>query len=163
MKRVSVILILALVLNAEEGVIVKFKGNSNDGIFSVNSIDSTESIDIYEQMKEEYKNRDFKVVIRKDNGAIRKEYIPIDNNLQTTQATEKREGVIIAFEDESQIDISSIETKYNIKFKNKLHIGYYIFDNTSDMDDTSLVNEIILNESNAKTVMPNWPMQEEPY
>ena len=37
-------------------------------------------------------------------------------------------------------------------------MGYYIFDNKSEKSDNDLVSDIILGESNIKTVKPNWKM-----
>ncbi len=119
----------------------------------------------YEQNKKDYKSSsksEYKTIIKKENGVIRKTRVPIDNSLATTESTATKKGVVIAFKNDSKVDISALESKYNIKFKKRLIIGYYIFENLSTKDDASLVEEIILNEPDAKTVVPNWPMEEKP-
>jgi len=71
----------------------------------------------------------------------------------------KKEGVIIKFIDDKKTDIKSLEETYGLKLKEKLVIGYYIFDNVSQKSDSDLVSSIISNETNIKTIKPNWKMQ----
>lgn len=91
------------------------------------------------------------------NGVIRDIYLSNKGNKKATN-TLKREGVIIQFMDQSKIDIKYFETTYGLKLKEKMVIGYYIFDNKSEKSDNDLVSDIILGESNIKTVKPNWKM-----
>ena len=70
-----------------------------------------------------------------------------------------KDGVIVSFKDDSNISLKDFELKYNLKFKTKLAIGYYIFENHSTRGDIEIVDSIIKNESNIKTVKPNWKMK----
>jgi hypothetical protein len=70
--------------------------------------------------------------------------------------------VIVSFLDTKILSISEFETKYGLKLKEKLVIGYYIFENVSDRSDTEIMSAIIKNETNVKTVKPNWEKKNQP-
>jgi len=74
----------------------------------------------------------------------------------STKQLDSKEGVIIAFKNPSEVQIHEFETKYGLKLKEKLIIGYYIFQNISDVSDTQIIADIIKNETNIKTIKPNW-------
>ena len=107
-------------------------------------------------------------VIILDKGIKRKIHIPKDDTLKNKfnsysakQAT-SQEGIIVSFKKPSQISISEFEIKYGLKLKTKLVIGYYIFQNISKDSDVQIVRNIIENETNVKTVKPNWKMKNTP-
>ncbi len=97
-----------------------------------------------------------------DKGVKRKIYIPKDDTLKnkfnphTAKRLSSKDGIIISFKDPIRISISGFEAKYGLKFKKKLLIGYYIFQNISEYSDVKIVEKIIKNEPNVKTVKPNW-------
>ncbi len=103
-----------------------------------------------------------------DKGTKRIILIPKDEN-QTNKMTaysakqlESKEGIMVSFKNTSQLSISEFETKYGLKFKKKLIIGYYIFKNISENSDTQIIANIIKNETNVKTVKPNWKLKNQP-
>ena len=81
---------------------------------------------------------------------------------EVSSAKTTKEGVIIAFKHASHADIAAFETKYGLKLKKKLVTGYYIFNNPSEKDDAEVIQNIITNEKNVKTVKPNWKKQNLP-
>ena len=103
-----------------------------------------------------------------DKGVKRIIHIPKESNLTSkistykVTAVEPKEGVIVSFADSTILSISEFETKYGIKLKEKLVIGYYIFENVSDRSDAEIISKIIENESNVKTVKPNWKKKNQP-
>ena len=103
-----------------------------------------------------------------DKGVKRIIHIPKESNLTSKISTykvttvEPKEGVIISFADSTILSISEFETKYGLKLKEKLVIGYYIFENVSDRSDAEIISKIIENESNVKTVKPNWKKKNQP-
>ena len=72
------------------------------------------------------------------------------------QQSNTKDGVIVVFKDSTLVSIGELETKYGLRLKNKLVIGYHIFDNQSSISDSDIVKNIIENENNVKTVKPNW-------
>ena len=96
----------------------------------------------------------------------REKYTVLENGVQRTfypSSTEqeliKKEGVIVSFSDESKLSLNEFESKYGLKLQTKMRIGYYIFENISSKTDVQIVKDIIQNETNVKTVKPNWKMQ----
>jgi len=103
-----------------------------------------------------------------DKGVKRIILIPKESNLTSKMSTydvtktESKEGVIVSFIDTTILSISGFETNYGLKLKEKLVIGYYIFENVSEKSDTEIISEIINNEKNVKTVKPNWKKKNQP-
>ncbi len=93
-----------------------------------------------------------KVKIPKVDGKIIK-----STNTQTG-TDDTKFGVIVEFIDDSKVDISTFESKYGLKLKDKLVIGYYIFSNYSSVGDLELIQKILNNEKNIRTLKPNWKM-----
>ena len=96
----------------------------------------------------------------------REKYTVLEDGVQRTfysSSTEeellKKEGVIVSFTDESKLSLNNFESKYGLKLQTKMRIGYYIFNNLSSKTDVQIVKDIIQNETNVKTVKPNWKMQ----
>ena len=84
------------------------------------------------------------------------------NQKQNTASTTHKNtisGVLVAFKDTSLLSVSEFETRYGLKFKTKMAIGYYIFENRSSRSDAEIIAEIIANEDNVKTVKPNWKLR----
>jgi len=83
--------------------------------------------------------------------------IPLSNNSKnrTTGKDLSKNGIMIAFKDKNLVSISEFEARYGLKYKNKLSIGYYIFDNISSNSDDNIIVSIIKNEKNILTVKPN--------
>lgn len=103
-----------------------------------------------------------------DKGVKRIIHIPKESNLTSKVGTytiskiAPKEGVMVSFADNAVLSISEFETKYGLKLKEKLAIGYYIFENISDKSDTEIINDIINSESNVRTVKPNWKKKNQP-
>jgi hypothetical protein len=92
-----------------------------------------------------------------DKGVKRE--ISVSKKISTSNKSNQlnsKEGIIVSFKNPSQITISEFETKYGLKLKTKLVIGYYIFQNISKYSDVQIVGNIIENETNIQTVKPNW-------
>ena len=68
-------------------------------------------------------------------------------------------GFIVKFKDNIS-DIDAFMAKFDIKLKEKLSIGYYIFENTSNDSDIVLMQNILSDEIANKidTIRVNWPM-----
>ena len=109
-------------------------------------------------------NKYYTIVIL-ENGVIRKKNILKDKNAKSgfnaysADHLDSKEGIIIKFKNSSKVSINEFEIKYSLKLKEKLVIGYYIFSNESSSSDIEIVSQIINNESNIKTVKPNWKMK----
>lgn len=103
-----------------------------------------------------------------DKGVKRIIHVPKESNLTSkinayeAKKVAQKKGVIVSFYTTEELSISEFETAYGLKFKEKLQIGYYIFDNVSDKSDTQIISEIITNETNVKTVKPNWEKKNQP-
>ena len=121
-----------------------------------------------QKVKTEEMQKNYTEVIILEKGVKRKINIPKDDKIKNTlspySAKEARsqEGIIVSFKKTSNVSISEFETKYGLKLKTKLVIGYYIFQNISEHSDVQIVEEIIKNETNIETVKPNWKMKNTP-
>jgi hypothetical protein len=90
----------------------------------------------------------------KQNGVIKK--ITISKKHYRSNA--HKYGLIIKFTDIENLDIEDFEAKYDLKFKEKLSIGYYIFENLSSLSDLDLIEKIIESEKNLYTIKQNQPL-----
>jgi len=104
-----------------------------------------------------------KVVTIIDNGVERQIFIPDTAQKKNIKArmvgdsSSAPAGIMVAFKKGAKIDIKNFEKKYNLKLKKKLLIGYYIFNNNSDMSDLELIAKISKNsKTKIKTIRPNW-------
>jgi hypothetical protein len=100
-----------------------------------------------------------------DKGIKRTILIPNRNSSKTKttrsinqQNPNQKQGIIVSFYTILPTTISDFETKYHVKLKTELLNTYYIFTNNSKMSDVSLIQTIIKNETNVKTLKPNWRM-----
>ena len=82
--------------------------------------------------------------------------------IYSTKMQASKDGLIIRFKDPSKINVDEFEIKYGLKFKEKLVIGYYVFENVSQNSDIQIVSTIISNEKNVNTVKPNWKKKNQP-
>ena len=104
----------------------------------------------------------YKQITILDKGIKRKITIPKDDRLRnkfnpySAKELSSKDGIIICFKDTVLPSIGEWEVKYGLKLKKKLLTGYYIFKNISEYSDVEIVSEIIENETNVKTVKPNW-------
>ena len=103
----------------------------------------------------------------RDSGVERNLLLPtpkIDSNSINKEDNLKiKKGLIISFTSKN-IDIESFATEFNLKLKERLKIGYYIFKNSSKLSDTSLINSILKWDRKSqiiKTIRPNWKMNKE--
>lgn len=117
---------------------------------------------------EEISSKHTKVIIM-DKGVKRTVFIPRDDALKIRTSPMKAEqamskdGIIVKFKDASKVSVTAFEAKYNVKLKQKLASGYYIFENSSKLSDLQIVQEVIKNEINVLTVRPNWQMGNKPF
>lgn len=101
-------------------------------------------------------------VIILEKGVKRKICIPKDDTVKSrinpyeAKQLYSKEGIVLTFKDTSKVSINELEAKYGLKLNTKLMIGYYIFENISKKSDIEIVKSIIDNETNVKTVKPNW-------
>jgi len=128
------------------------------------SLNAIELVDPKDSQKEEMKSslESGQKIITKEDGVVREKIVPKSKLGLKTNAIQQK-GILVEFNDASSVDIAAFEAKYNIKFKRKLVIGYYIFDNRSSKDDNTLVQEIIANESDVKSVKANDSFGVKPY
>ncbi len=73
-----------------------------------------------------------------------------------------KNGVIVTFKNPSKTDISKFESTYGLKLKEKLLTCYHVFENISGSSDIQVIDSIIRNEKNVKTVKPNWRKKNQP-
>lgn len=81
---------------------------------------------------------------------------------RTTKVVAKKEGVVVRFKTVSKDTVGKFESKYQLKLRKKLRIGYYIFDNLSKYSDEEVVRTILKDLHNIQTVRPNWKMNNKP-
>jgi len=106
----------------------------------------------YVKVKENQNSYIQKII--KENGTIRK----INISKIKYRTFDKKEGLILSFKAQNSSSIENLENRYSIKLKHKLSVGYYIFDNNSDLNDIELVENIIENEDNIRSIKPNWKL-----
>jgi len=98
-----------------------------------------------------------KIITIVDNGIKRKIAIP-DNTISaraTNSSLETKKELIISFAKE--VDIKNFSKTYKLELKKKIGSKYYIFQNNSTLDDVSLMQKIIEDNSTLiKTIRPNW-------
>ena len=156
MRRILIISIFAMSLNASGSL----------EVLSIEDIDSPELQDNVIVDSEESKKIKYREIKIKDNGVeqvILIELKDANNSIGIdSDANNKlysKDGVIIDFSNLS-IDIEEFEKLFHLKLKEKLQIGYYIFENQSDLSDIILI-ETILNSNmkeSIKTIRANWEM-----
>lgn len=97
----------------------------------------------------------FAFEIKKNNEIISVDFNLIDNGFITNdkKSFSKSSDLLIKFNEENYELINDFETKYNLRLKRVLIIGYYLYESNGDTLD--LISKII-NEENVKTIKPNW-------
>ena len=80
----------------------------------------------------------------------------------STSNVEQKKGLLIRFTKSENLDIKDFEEKYALKLKEKMKIGYYIFQNKSKESDLVLMQRILKNETNIDSMKPNWKMKNSP-
>lgn len=73
------------------------------------------------------------------------------------------QGIIVEFINQNEVDIELFEQNYQLKLEAKMAIGYYIFANDAEKTDIEITRSIIEQETNVKTVKPNWKMNQQTY
>jgi len=92
-----------------------------------------------------------------DKGIERKIYLPDNNDTmlaRSANSNHPKKELIVAFKDKT--DLKEFAKKYKLKLKTTVANKYYIFKNRSNLDAGSLIAKIVVNESNIKTIRPNW-------
>ena len=90
-------------------------------------------------------------------------FYTIETNSANTQYSDSsgnqfnsKSDIIIKFENQNDVDIEYIESKYGLKYKREMTIGDIIFENDSDTDTLEIINNMVEDESlNIKRIMPN--------
>jgi len=91
-----------------------------------------------------------------DKGVERKINIP-SQNVKARYLNNKSSGILVLFN--KNIDIKNFKNKYSLELKKRLSIGYYIFENNSNLNDIELISKIYKeNKSSIKTIRPNWAL-----
>ena len=105
-----------------------------------------------------------KVITIIDNGVERKIAIPTTPNGISARVIESRQkSIIIAFKKGVHVDLTAFSRKYSIELQKKLSIGYYIFQNKSNLSDLELIATIQKeNKNRIKTIRPNWGFHNTP-
>jgi hypothetical protein len=146
--------------------------NAN-GTLEILSIEDIPSDGLQNSMviqSDETKAIEYKEVKIKDGGVEQIMLVEIkkstDSNISTltTQSATvdrlaSKEGIIIDFKT-LPLPIKEFEKMFNLKLKEKLQIGYYIFENQSTLSDIELIDTILKSEikESLKTVRPDWKM-----
>ena len=81
---------------------------------------------------------------------------PAKKNTYSAENLRAKSGILVSFNNVSDVSIGDFEKKYGLKLKEKMIIGYYIFDNVSKYSDVEILERIINDETNIKSVKPNW-------
>ena len=162
MKTVLIISILTTVL---------INANSLLEVLSVEDIDSQElenrrMIEVESQAIQKAKYQEVQI---KDNGVNQTILVEVKKNLEGNSSlsveTEvnselsSKDGLIVDFYINPN-SLDEFESTFNIKIKEKLKIGYYIFENNSQLSDILLIESILKsdNQNLIKTIRPNWKM-----
>ena len=105
-----------------------------------------------------------KVITIIDNGVERKISIPTaPNGISARMVESRQKSIIVAFKKGVHIDLAAFSRKYSIKLQKKLSVGYYIFENKSNLSDLELITTIQKeNKSRIKTIRPNWGFHNTP-
>ena len=169
MKRyVWSIIVLAFVANASDFVVSERSKDSKTNLQKTN----VEKSDVKKLGGKVSQDLKFELIKIKENNTTKNMLVPIESvdltgvsrqSLVDTQLNSK-DGLIIVFIDKN-IDIEAFEISFNVKLKEKLQIGYYIFENNSKFSDVVLMNTILKSKQgqNVETIKPNWKMQMEKY
>jgi len=100
-----------------------------------------------------------------DKGVKRTINMEIDSAIKNGYSTKqviKKNGILVNFKNITDVTIADFEKKYGLRLKEKMIIGYYIFDNISKYSDVEIIQNIIADETNIKSVKPNWKMKNTP-
>ena len=161
------VIALVFVANASEFVIISEKKNNQMGIKKADSQKT-----YMKKSKGKRPNINFELIKIREGNSTRNMLVPIEDRDLTaiTRASalnsklNSKDGLVIAFTDKN-IDIEALEAHFDIKLKNKLQIGYYIFKNNSKFSDIELMNTILNSKygKNIDTLKPNWKMQMKKY
>ncbi len=87
----------------------------------------------------------------------------VDTNTTTTEYFDNsgnkfnsKSDIIVKFTNSNEVNIQDIESKYGLRFKRKMTIGDFIFENTGTINTLEIINFMIEdNELNIKRIMPN--------
>jgi len=85
-----------------------------------------------------------------------------DSLQKSTSKTKHQKGLLVRFSKGAEVNIEDFEKKYDLKLKQKMQIGYYIFKNKSKESDLTVMNRIIENEKDIDSIKPNWKKNNSP-
>jgi len=106
------------------------------------------------QVRENNETKNMLVPVEDVNQSGITQRLAIDNKLNS------KDGLLITFTDKS-MEIEAFSKKFELEFKEKLKIGYYVFVNNSSLSDMRLMQRILASSEGEKveTIKPNWKMQ----
>ena len=167
------VMALAFVANASEFVVVSEIKNDQRGIEKKDAQKSdmkksdVQKIERKPSKGKRSRNLNFELIKVREGNSTRNMVVPIEEREVTTltrasaleSKLNSKDGFLIVFVDDR--DIKAFEIRFNVKLKEKLQIGYYIFENHSKFSDIELMNTILASSEgkNIETIKPNWKMQ----
>jgi len=169
MKRyVWSIIVLAFVANASDFVVSERSKDSKTNLQKTN----VKKLDVKKLGGKISQDLKFELIKIKENNTTKNMLVPIESvdltgvSRQSSVDTKlnSKDGLIIVFIDKNT-DIEAFQISFNVKLKEKLQIGYYIFENNSEFSDVVLMNTILKSKQNqnVETIKPNWKMQMKKY
>ena len=158
------VMALALVANSSEFVVVEQSKNSQ---VNMNKSD-VKQLNVQKSEGKQNPKLNFELIKIKENNTTRSMLVPVEE-IDLTGITREtavnnklnsKDGLLINFIDKNT-NIEAFELSFNVKLKEKLQIGYYIFENNSASSDMVLMNTILASNEgeNIETIKPNWKMQ----
>jgi len=160
---------LTFMANASEFVVVKETKYNQRGM-EKRDIQKSDKRKIERKSSKGKRSRslNFELIKVREGNSTRNMVVPIEERdvstvtrvSAVTSKLNSKDGFVIAFMDE-KIDIEAFEKHFDIKLKEKLQIGYYIFENHSEFSDIKLMRTILSSDEgkNIETIKPNWKMQ----
>ena len=140
-------------------------------VLSIEDIDTPQLQNSMAIQSDDAKGVEYKEVKIKDGGIEQTILVEIkkegesNSSMSSQSATatvdklNSKVGIVIDFKN-LPLPIEEFEKLFNLKLKEKLQIGYYIFDNQSTLSDIELIDAILKSDmrESLKTVRPNWEM-----
>lgn len=159
MKRyICSVIILAFVANASEFVLQE-RSEKIQKTFKKIIRKRSKNVNFeFIEIKENNTTKSIPVSIEDVNSSGISRESTLDNKLNS------KDGLLITLIDKN-INIEAFENRFRVKLKEKLRIGYYIFENNSALNDIALMNSILNSNDgqNIETIKPNWKIKMKKY
>ena len=162
------VIALAFVANASEFVVVEETTRNQRAIEKSDAQKPNSQKIVRKPSKgKRSRNLNFELIEVREGNSTKNMVVPIEEREVTVfrrvffinGILSSKEGFLIVFVDDSKI--AAFETRFDVKLKEKLQIGYYIFENHSNFSDVELMNMILSSSEgkNIETIKPNWKMK----